>query len=62
MRDFLGMASLKFVSIDGLYRALGYENGRDPKAPKYYDAVFTGDYPIVPKDMVDQGFEMKAAE
>ena len=62
MRDFLGMASVKFVSIDGLYRALGYENGRDPKAPKYYDAVFTGDYPIVPKDMVDQGFEMKAAE
>ncbi|MEL7027332.1 MAG: amidophosphoribosyltransferase, partial [Pseudomonadota bacterium] len=62
MRDYLGVNSLKFISIDGLYRAVGEENGRDPKAPAYYDAVFTGDYPIEPRDMIAQGFEMKPAE
>lgn len=59
MRAFLGVASLKFVSIDGLYRAVGIPEGRDPKNPAYYDAVFTGDYPIEPKDMVDRGFRVK---
>ncbi|MEM8774384.1 MAG: amidophosphoribosyltransferase [Pseudomonadota bacterium] len=62
MRDYLGVDSLKFVSIDGLYRAVGVPDGRDPNAPAYYDAVFTGDYPIEPKDMVEKGFELKAAE
>lgn len=62
MRAYLGVNSLKFVSIDGLYRAVGESNGRDPKRPAYYDAVFTGDYPIEPKDMIEQGFELKAAE
>jgi len=61
MRDYLGVSSLEFLSIDGLYRALGEKNGRDPKAPAYYDAVFTGDYPIDPRDMLEQGFEMKTA-
>jgi amidophosphoribosyltransferase len=62
MRDYLGVASLKFVSIDGLYRAVGEEMGRNPSAPAYHDAVFTGDYPIAPKDMMAKGFKMKAAE
>ena len=62
IRDYLGVHSLKFVSIDGLYRALGIKEGRDPDAPAYYDAVFTGDYPIDPVDMLEQGFRMKAAE
>jgi amidophosphoribosyltransferase len=61
MRDYLGVSSLKFISIDGLYQALGLP-GRDPKAPAYYDAVFTGDYPIEPVDMMEQGFQLKAAE
>ncbi|MEM9435113.1 MAG: amidophosphoribosyltransferase [Pseudomonadota bacterium] len=61
MRDYLGVASLKFVTIDGLYRAVGEANGRDPANPKYHDAVFTGDYPIEPKDMIDQGFKLKTA-
>ncbi|MEL7402500.1 MAG: amidophosphoribosyltransferase [Pseudomonadota bacterium] len=61
MRDYLGVNSLRFVSIDGLYRAVGMPEGRDPKAPAYYDAVFTGDYPIEPKDMLEQGFQMKQA-
>jgi amidophosphoribosyltransferase len=42
---FIGVDSLAFVSIDGLYRAMG-EAGRDPVAPRFCDACFTGDYPI----------------
>ena len=61
MCAYLGVASLKFVSIDGLYRAVGEPNGRDPEAPAYHDAVFTGDYPIEPKDMMDRGFRLKTA-
>ena len=45
MRAFVGVESLKFISIDGLYRAVGEENGRNPSDPKYHAAVFTGDYP-----------------
>ncbi|MEM8538334.1 MAG: amidophosphoribosyltransferase [Pseudomonadota bacterium] len=61
MRDYIGVDSLRFVSIDGLYRAVGLPQGRDDNAPAYYDAVFTGDYPIEPKDMLAQGFKMKPA-
>ena len=37
--------SLAFISIDGLYRALG-EAGRETASPQFCDACFTGDYPI----------------
>jgi amidophosphoribosyltransferase len=62
MRDFIGVDSLKFISLDGLYRAVGEAKGRDPKAPKYCDACFSGEYPVAPADMIEQGFTMKAAE
>jgi amidophosphoribosyltransferase len=45
MAQFIGVDTLAFVSIDGLYRAMGTP-GRDPKAPRFCDACFTGDYPI----------------
>lgn len=45
MREFVGVESLKFISIDGLYRAVGEGDGRDANDPKFHDAVFTGDYP-----------------
>ncbi len=45
MRAFIGADSLSFISLDGLYRAMG-EEGRNPKQPQYCDACFTGDYPI----------------
>jgi amidophosphoribosyltransferase len=45
MARFIGVDSLAFISIDGLYRAMG-EAGRDPLAPPFCDACFTGDYPI----------------
>ena len=44
MRRFMKADSLAFLSIDGLYRALG-EKGRDAKNPQYTDHCFTGDYP-----------------
>ena len=44
MREFIGVDSLAFVSIDGLYRAVG-EKARNRAAPQYCDACFTGDYP-----------------
>lgn len=62
MRDWIGVDSLKFVTLDGLYRAAGEAAGRDPKAPKYCDACFSGEYPIAPSDMIENGFQMKAAE
>ncbi|WP_347099670.1 amidophosphoribosyltransferase [Sagittula stellata] len=62
MRDHLGVDSLKFISLDGLYRAVGEAEGRDAKCPQYCDACFSGEYPVEPADMLQKGFKMKAAE
>jgi amidophosphoribosyltransferase len=51
MAKFIGVDSLAFVSIDGLYRAMGLP-GRDPAQPAFCDACFTGDYPIALDDVV----------
>ncbi len=45
IRQQIGVESLHYVSIDGLYRAMG-EAGRNRDAPQYCDACFTGEYPI----------------
>ena len=44
MAAIIGVDSLAFLSIDGLYRAVG-EARRDMGLPQYCDACFTGDYP-----------------
>jgi len=44
MREFIKADSLAFISIDGLYRAVGAK-GRDNDCPQFCDACFTGDYP-----------------
>ena len=62
MRDWIGVDSLKFISLDGLYRAAGEAKGRDPLAPRFCDACFSGDYPVAPSDKIEEGFRMKAAE
>ena len=62
MRTHLGVDSLKFISLDGLYRAVGEASGRDAKSPQYCDACFSGEYPVEPSDMLEKGFQMKAAE
>ncbi|WP_425229906.1 amidophosphoribosyltransferase [Sphingomonas sp.] len=49
MTTFIHADSLAFVSIDGLYKALG-EQGRAAIRPKHCDACFTGDYPTTLTD------------
>ena len=44
MRKFIGADSLAFLSVDGIYRAMG-EKGRDPARPQFTDHCFTGEYP-----------------
>ena len=50
MRAYIGADSLAFLSIDGLYRAMGYER-RDPAQPQFTDHCFTGDYPTALTDL-----------
>jgi amidophosphoribosyltransferase len=52
MADHIGVDSLAFVTIDGLYRAMG-EPGRNNEEPQFCDACFTGDYPIRLSDRED---------
>ena len=47
--EFIGAKSLKFLSIDGLYRAIGFKN-RNNNYPQLTDHYFTGDYPVKPID------------
>jgi len=51
MRDFIGVDSIAFLSVEGIYKALGHES-RDPVNPQFADHYFTGDYPtrLVDKD------------
>lgn len=44
MADYIKVDSLAFLSLDGLYRAVG-EDARNNDQPQYCDACFTGDYP-----------------
>ncbi|AGK57775.1 amidophosphoribosyltransferase [Hyphomicrobium denitrificans 1NES1] len=44
MRKFMGADSLAFLSVNGIYRAIGLEH-RDDRAPQFTDHCFTGDYP-----------------
>jgi amidophosphoribosyltransferase len=50
MRRFVGADSLAFLSVDGIYRAMGYP-GRNARQPQFTDHCFTGDYPT---RLVDQ--------
>jgi amidophosphoribosyltransferase len=45
MCRFIGADSLAFISLDGLYRAVG-ETRRNNDMPQFCDACFSGDYPI----------------
>jgi amidophosphoribosyltransferase len=50
MRRLIGADSLAFISMDGLYRAMG-EGKRDADAPQFCDACFSGAYPIELTDL-----------
>ena len=53
MRQFVGADSLAFISVDGLYRAMGHER-RDPTRPQFTDHCFTGDYPTSLTDVIGE--------
>ncbi|HBH26217.1 MAG TPA: amidophosphoribosyltransferase [Rhodospirillaceae bacterium] len=46
IRAMIGADSLAYISLDGLYKAAGQAAGRDPRAPAFCDACFSGDYPV----------------
>ena len=46
MAELIGVDSLAFLSVDGLYRAVGEADGRQADKPQYCDACLTGDYPV----------------
>ncbi len=50
MAAYIGADSLSFLSVDGLYRAMGHEKGRDDTNPAFTDHCFTGDYPTPLED------------
>jgi amidophosphoribosyltransferase len=53
MRQFIGADSLAFLSVDGIYRAMGLP-GRDNAKPQFTDHCFTGDYPTSLTDLEQQ--------
>ncbi len=53
MRDYIGVTSLAFLSVDGVYRAAGYEK-RDNLRPQFTDHCFTGDYPTPLTDLTGE--------
>ncbi|MGO4174008.1 amidophosphoribosyltransferase [Bosea sp. TAF32] len=58
MRQFVGADSLAFISVDGLYRAMGHE-GRDPARPQFTDHCFTGDYPTSLTDVIGESAKQR---
>ncbi len=53
MRLYMGCDSLAFISVDGIYRAMGYEK-RDNLRPQFTDHCFTGDYPTHLTDVMGE--------
>ena len=47
--DYIGAKSLNFLSLEGLYRAIGFDK-RNDNYPQLTDHYFTGDYPVKPID------------
>jgi amidophosphoribosyltransferase len=53
MRAFIGVTSLSLISVDGVYKSVGFA-GRDAHRPQFTDHCFTGDYPTHLTDMVGE--------
>ena len=47
--DWIKAKTLKFLSLDGLYKSMGFEK-RNENYPQLTDHYFTGDYPVKPID------------
>ena len=57
MTEYINAKTLKFLSLDGLYKALSGEK-RNHNYPQFSDHYFTGDYPIKPADNL-KGLKVK---
>ena len=57
MCDYIKAKSLKFLSLEGLYKALINEK-RNNSYPQFSDHYFTGEYPIKPQDKI-KGIKVK---
>ena len=55
MRKFTNATTLQFLSIEALYKSMGYEK-RNSLYPQFTDHCFTGEYPIKPIDINDKNF------
>ena len=55
MRKFINATTLKFLSIEGLYRSMGCGK-RNSAYPQFTDHCFTGEYPIEPIDAKNKDF------
>ena len=54
MCKYINAKTLKFLSLDGLYKALCNEK-RNEIYPQFSDHYFTGNYPIEPSDKLTEG-------
>ncbi|MGH7020624.1 MAG: amidophosphoribosyltransferase, partial [Brevundimonas sp.] len=63
MRAILEVDSLGFLSIDGLYDAMGV-GPRDAEQPQFTDHYFTGDYPtrLVDREIEEGGRDARGSQ
>jgi amidophosphoribosyltransferase len=53
MREFIGVTSLAFLSVEGVYRSVGFES-RNNALPQFTDHCFTGEYPTRLTDLIGE--------
>ena len=58
MRKFINATTLEFLSLEGLYKSMGYEK-RNSSYPQFTDHCFTGEYPVEPVDANSKDFMNK---
>ena len=54
--NYIVTCYLSFLSIDGLYKSMGYKN-RNSLYPQFTDHCFTGEYPVKPVDASNKNFK-----
>ena len=56
MKKLINATTLQFLSLEGLYKSMGYEK-RNESYPQFTDHCFTGEYPVEPVDANKSNFE-----
>jgi amidophosphoribosyltransferase len=49
MCEYIGAGTLAFLSVEGIYKAMGHDS-RNDEVPQFTDHCFTGDYPTRLRD------------